>query len=319
MKHGSAGRGRARWSTSNAANTRTEQQVAIRRVRDVLPGVLKRESAENITKKPGGVSFQEARGCIIFLHFFFFRETSEIVRDFFQISPCGPCQATQGPLGRDLSPTSTCGGGATAGAQYLFSARGTEKCVRDDSNEVSGAGNSSHSDAFLNQRFSFKVCLTPTQTFVTARHVPLIVRNFALSHDTHCSRLCLKPPPRAPGDRHGWWSGTGSKAATAPGLVGPGTAGCGDPRGEKTLVVESRKYSMYTNLPYFLCGPTSSRKPLSDVWQLATRTQYAHRFVRINNHSTLICKYLGSYVTDAEGSVLGTRDPRFHFGSLIRF
>jgi|TARA_B110000977_G_C10988547_1_gene458973 midasin len=52
--------------------------------------------------------------------------------------------------------------------------------------------------------------------------------------------------------------------------------------------------------PILLQGPTSSGKT-SLVEYLAQRT--GHRFVRINNHEhTDLQEYLGSYVTDAEGT-----------------
>ena len=54
--------------------------------------------------------------------------------------------------------------------------------------------------------------------------------------------------------------------------------------------------------PILLQGPTSSGKT-SLVEYLAERT--GHKFVRINNHEhTDLQEYLGTYVTDAEGTLI---------------
>ena len=110
----------------------------------------------------------------------------------------------------------------------------------------------------------------------------------------------FKAPAAPPGDRHElveqYWveAGDGERAdpeRSGRYVVTPGV--------KKHLSALARA-ALLKRHPILLQGPTSSGKT-SLVEYLAERT--GHRFVRINNHEhTDLQEYLGSYVTDAEGT-----------------
>jgi hypothetical protein len=117
----------------------------------------------------------------------------------------------------------------------------------------------------------------------------------------------FKAPAAPPGDRHElveqYWveAGDGERAdpeRSGRYVVTPGV--------KKHLSALARA-ALLKRHPILLQGPTSSGKT-SLVEYLAERT--GHRFVRINNHEhTDLQEYLGSYVTDAEGTLFS----RFFF------
>ena len=111
------------------------------------------------------------------------------------------------------------GGRATDGAQYLFSARRTEKCGRERARRA--APHIRLADAvFFFFPSKFVARLSDGELFVVDdRSVPLIAdfdRSLPRHYTTNTRRrLCSKPLPRLPATATSWWSSTGSKPATA--------------------------------------------------------------------------------------------------------
>jgi MoxR-like ATPase len=125
----------------------------------------------------------------------------------------------------------------------------------------------------------------------------------------------FKAPAAPPGDRHElveqYWveAGDGERAdpeRSGRYVVTPGV--------KKHLSALARA-ALLKRHPILLQGPTSSGKT-SLVEYLAERT--GHRFVRINNHEhTDLQEYLGSYVTDAEGTSFSVLGWFFFFSSFV--
>lgn len=115
----------------------------------------------------------------------------------------------------------------------------------------------------------------------------------------------FKAPAAPPGDRHElveqYWVEAGDGERVDPESAGRYVVTPGVRKHLSSLA----RAALLRRHPILLQGPTSSGKT-SLVEYLAERT--GHRFVRINNHEhTDLQEYLGSYVTDAEGT---SRDPR---------
>jgi len=127
----------------------------------------------------------------------------------------------------------------------------------------------------------------------------------------------FKAPAAPPGDRHElveqYWveAGDGERAdpeRSGRYVVTPGV--------KKHLSALARA-ALLKRHPILLQGPTSSGKT-SLVEYLAERT--GHRFVRINNHEhTDLQEYLGSYVTDAEGTRHSSSRFFFRFSFFVCF
>jgi MoxR-like ATPase len=293
--------------------------------------LLKRESAEELERLMTqhlmrGAALKVRRRDDALLRFFFLSLFFRAKRRFFFFSFSFFSESVKPPLQPAGSSSWTrrgpdWGGRATVGAQYLFSARRTEKC-----GEVSAREERRRTFVFSSRRFapSARVFFSLTRK---RRNLKRRAARSGHANRRFCCVLCgpllphnpnkplikrepqavFKAPAAPPGDRHElveqYWveAGDGERAdpeRSGRYVVTPGV--------KKHLSALARA-ALLKRHPILLQGPTSSGKT-SLVEYLAERT--GHRFVRINNHEhTDLQEYLGSYVTDAEGTLFS----RFFF------